>query len=111
MMSNVDTTGAVPGECRTEDTLLEIYEEMAEAMKTGKPYKTRLDPPPDAEGSFLPLPQWLPGQPQPADWPPHIHGPKEVYDWAKANNIDWRTLLAPVSMATGDSTASSCGGD
>ena len=22
-----------------------------------------------------------------------IHGPREVYNWAKANNIDWRTLL------------------
>ena len=27
---------------------------MAEAMKTGKPYQTRLDPPPDAEGRPLP---------------------------------------------------------
>ena len=41
--------------------------EMAEVMKTGKPYQTRLDPPPgppaDADGNFLPLPQWLPGEP------------------------------------------------
>ncbi len=94
-----DNSGEVTqeGRYRTKDTILEIYDEMAEAMKTGKPYQTRLDPPPgppaDAEGNFLPLPQWLPGQPQPADWPSHIHGPKEVYDWAKAHNIDWRTLL------------------
>ncbi len=41
-----------------------------------------LDPPPgppaDAEGNFLPLPQWLPGQPQTADWPSHIHPPRTV---------------------------------
>ena len=68
-------------------------------MKTGKPYQTHLDPPPgppaDAEGKFSPLPNWLPGKPQPPDWPSHIHGPREVYDWAKTNNIDWRTLLEP----------------
>ncbi len=65
-------------------------------MKTGKPYQTRLDPPSgppaDGEGNFLPLPQWLPEQPRPANWPPHIHGPREVYEWAKANGIDWRSL-------------------
>ena len=66
---------------RTKDTILEIYDEMAEAMRTGKPYETRLDPTPgppaDAEGNFLPLPQWLPGQPQPPDWPSHVHPPRE----------------------------------
>ncbi|MBU1701757.1 MAG: SAM-dependent methyltransferase [Candidatus Eisenbacteria bacterium] len=34
------------GEYRTKRVILEIYDEMAAAMKTGKPYKTRLDPPP-----------------------------------------------------------------
>ena len=34
--------------------------------------------PADAEGNFLPLPQWLPGQPQPPDWPSHIHRPRNV---------------------------------
>ncbi|MBU0718560.1 MAG: hypothetical protein KJ749_09960 [Planctomycetes bacterium] len=89
---------------RTKDTILEIYDEMAECMASGEQrvangeegtttdhsplttgrrvYQTRLDPPPgppaDAEGNFLPLPQWLPGQPQPADWPSHIHPPREV---------------------------------
>lgn len=56
--------------------------------------------PADGEGNVQPLPNWLPGQPQPADWPPHIYGPKEVYDWAKANNIDWRTPLEPSSSST-----------
>lgn len=34
------------GEYRTKRVILEIYDEMAEAMRTGKPYQTRLDPPP-----------------------------------------------------------------
>ncbi len=54
------------------------------ATPSNRVYKTRLDPPPgppaDADGNFLPLPQWLPGEPQPPDWPSHIHPPKEVVD-------------------------------
>lgn len=34
------------GEYRTKRVILEIYDEMAEAADTGKPYQTRLDPPP-----------------------------------------------------------------
>jgi hypothetical protein len=34
------------GEYRTKRAILEIYDEMAEAMRTGTPYQTRLDPPP-----------------------------------------------------------------
>lgn len=34
------------GEYKTKKTILKIYDEMAEATRTGKPYKTRLDPPP-----------------------------------------------------------------
>jgi hypothetical protein len=34
------------GEYRTKPLILEIYDELAEAMKTGRPYQTRLDPPP-----------------------------------------------------------------
>jgi hypothetical protein len=34
------------GEYRTKRAILEIYDEMAEAIRTGIPYKTRLDPPP-----------------------------------------------------------------
>ncbi len=30
----------------TKRVILEIYDEMAEAMRTGKPYQTRLDQPP-----------------------------------------------------------------
>jgi hypothetical protein len=31
---------------RTKDTILEIYDELAEAIRTREPYQTRLDPPP-----------------------------------------------------------------
>jgi hypothetical protein len=34
------------GEYRTKRVILEIYDEMARAMRTGEPYHTRLDPPP-----------------------------------------------------------------
>jgi hypothetical protein len=34
------------GEYRTKRVILEIYDEMAEAIRTGRPYQTRLDPPP-----------------------------------------------------------------
>jgi hypothetical protein len=34
------------GEYRTKRVILEIYRDMAEAIRTGKPYQTRLDPPP-----------------------------------------------------------------
>ena len=34
------------GYYRTKRVILEIYDEMAEAMRTGTVYKTRLDPPP-----------------------------------------------------------------
>ena len=34
------------GEYRTKRVILEIYDDMAEAMRTGQPYQTRLDPPP-----------------------------------------------------------------
>ncbi len=60
----------------TKDTILEIYDEMAEAIRTGQPYQTRLNPPPgpptDAEGNFLPVTQW-----DPHNWPPHVHPAKE----------------------------------
>ena len=31
----------------------------------------------DEQGNFLPLPEWKPGQPEPPNWPRHIHPPKE----------------------------------
>ena len=37
---------AAHGEYRTKRVILEIYDEMQQAMETGRPYQTRLDPPP-----------------------------------------------------------------
>jgi hypothetical protein len=34
------------GDYRTKRTILEIFDALAEAMITGTPYQTRLDPPP-----------------------------------------------------------------
>jgi len=44
------------GEYRTKRMILEIYDEMAEAVQTGEPYQTRIDPPPaDPEVAHPPL--------------------------------------------------------
>lgn len=63
------------GEYRTKRVVLEIYDEMTEAIHTGQPYQTRLDPLPgppiDAEGNFIPMDEW-----DPDNWPPHIHKPR-----------------------------------
>ena len=34
------------GDYRTKRLILEIYDELSEAIATGRPYQTRLDPPP-----------------------------------------------------------------
>jgi hypothetical protein len=68
------------GDYRTKRVILEIYDAMQEAIRTGKPYQTRLDPPPgpptNPDGSFATLPDWQPGNPKPANWPSHIHPPR-----------------------------------
>jgi hypothetical protein len=51
------------GTYRTKDTILAIYDEMAEAMRTGKAYQTRLDPPPADPSCRHPestRPSWAP---------------------------------------------------
>jgi len=75
------------GRYRTKDTILEIYDEMAEVMRQNAAavaagrqptarYKSRLDPlpgpPMDAQGNFIPMTQW-----DRANWPSHIHLPRE----------------------------------
>jgi hypothetical protein len=86
------------GDYRTKRVILEIYDAMQAAIRTGQPYQTRLDPPPgppvDERGVMTPLALWSPGEPRPASWPRHIHAPREVYDLAKANGVDWQSLLA-----------------
>jgi hypothetical protein len=63
------------GEYRTKRVILEIYDAMAESIRAGQPYQTRLDPPPgpptDTEGNFFPIAQWDHNY-----WPPHIHAKK-----------------------------------
>jgi len=50
------------GDYRTKRTILEIYDQMAEAIRTGTPYQTHLIPPPgpptDPEGNFIPCNEW-----------------------------------------------------
>ncbi|MCA9037406.1 MAG: N-6 DNA methylase [Planctomycetaceae bacterium] len=65
------------GDYRTKRTILDIYDAMAEAIRTGQPYQTQLDPPPgpptDAEGNFIPFAQWTPDLNT-----SHIHPPRET---------------------------------
>ena len=55
------------GDYRTKRVILEIFDAMQQAIRTGQPYQTRLDPPPgppaDTQGNFI----------QPANWTPEIH--------------------------------------
>ncbi len=64
------------GDYRTKRVILEIYDAMQEAMRTGRPYQTRLDPPPgppqDPDGKFVPYAQ-IADNP-----PPHIHLPQDA---------------------------------
>jgi hypothetical protein len=62
------------GEYRTRRVILEVYDAMQQAIDTGAPYQSRLDPPPGppADG----LPSWRPGAPRPGNWPLHIHTPQ-----------------------------------
>jgi hypothetical protein len=62
------------GDYRTKRVILEIYDVMREAIRTGQPYATRLDPPPGPPDQ--PLPEWKPGQTKPVNWPSHIHPPR-----------------------------------
>lgn len=64
------------GEYRTKRVILEIYDAMQEAIRTGQPYQTRLDPPPgpplDADGNLVRYADIA------ANLPPHIHLPRSV---------------------------------
>jgi hypothetical protein len=63
------------GDYRTKRVILETYDAMAEAIRTGRPYQTLLDPPPGPPAH--PLPEWPAETPRPANWPVHIHPPRE----------------------------------
>jgi hypothetical protein len=64
------------GDYRTKRTILEIYDAMQESIRSGNPYQTRLYPPPGPP--IKPLPEWLPGNQPPANWPANIHPPRGV---------------------------------
>lgn len=85
------------GDYRTKRTILEIYDAMAEAVRTGRPYQTRLDPPPGPPSE--PLPEWKPGQPKPENWPSHIHPPRgcratPTDEW-RLNDVEHGAVLPP----------------
>jgi hypothetical protein len=65
------------GKYRTKELILETYDKMAESIRTGNAYQSILDPLPgppcDAQGNFIPMGQW-----DTANWPMHIHQPKET---------------------------------
>lgn len=75
----LDDSGEVTteGHYITRDTILRIYDQMAESITTGQPYQTQLQPPPgpptDEEGNFIPLANW-----DEANWPRHVHQPREA---------------------------------
>jgi hypothetical protein len=65
------------GDYRTKLQILQVYDAMAEAITTGNPYQTILDPPPgppaDADGNFIPVADWHTLDPHRTS---HIHPPR-----------------------------------
>lgn len=63
------------GDYRTKRVILEIYDAMLAATRTGLPYQTKLVPPPgppaDERMKFIPMAQW-----DKSNWPCHIHPPR-----------------------------------
>jgi hypothetical protein len=89
------------GDYRTNRVILEIYDALLESTRTGRPYPTRLDPPPGpaVEG----LPDWTPGATRPANWPWHIHPPRTVACTGhEPKNSEESTLDAQVGNPGGD---------
>jgi len=68
---------AAYGTYRTKETILEIYDGMAESVRSATQYKTRLDPPPGPSavqyGGFLPPAEYTDGQTKPSMWPWYLH--------------------------------------
>jgi N-6 DNA Methylase len=64
------------GSYRTKDTILKIYDDLAESERTSQRYVSPLNPSPgpptDEHGHFIPMSQWDPNH-----WPSHIHRPRE----------------------------------
>jgi len=85
------------GEYRTKRVILEIYDTMQEAIRTGEPYQTRLNPSPgppvNEEGIFIFMYQL-----DRDNWPVHIHQPHPVWDtgfldaWFRLSGKQWKNL-------------------
>jgi hypothetical protein len=64
------------GTYRAKDTILALYDALAESQRTGQPYASPLHPAPgpptDEHGHFIPMSQWDPNH-----WPAHIHPPRK----------------------------------
>lgn len=98
------------GRYRTKDTILAIFDEMSEAARTGKPYQTRLSPPPADprvahhardHGKVIQLPARPAARPQPATRPAVALSPargREVPAWTPG-------LLSAVAAKTGLNTS------
>jgi hypothetical protein len=69
---------AAHGEYRTKRVILEIYDAMADVIRTGTPYQTILYPPPGPPDE--PLPHWVGAATRPANWPAHIHPPRDDHE-------------------------------
>jgi hypothetical protein len=65
------------GTYRTKDTILALYDALAESQRTGRPFVSPLNPPPgpptDEHGHFIPMSQWDRNH-----WPTHIHPPRKL---------------------------------
>ncbi|MFQ5401671.1 MAG: hypothetical protein ACE5E7_18995, partial [Anaerolineae bacterium] len=70
---------AAHGEYRTKRVILEIYDEMAEAARTGQPYQTRLNPPPaDPRAAHAWDETYLGPTLDPSTWWQEVETPKEA---------------------------------
>lgn len=93
------------GDFRTKRVILEIYDAMQEAIRTGQPYQARLDPPPgppqDADGNFLSYAQVADNP------PPHIHLPRDAATVGRAalqlSDLASRFPTAPFLLRLGTS--------
>jgi hypothetical protein len=91
------------GDYRTKRVILEIYDAMEEAVRTGQPYRTRLDPSPgaprDTEGNFVRYAQ-IADNP-----PPHIHFPRDVATGGRValqlSDLGTRFPAAPFALRLG----------
>ena len=64
------------GDYRTKLVILDLYDQMQQAMESGSPFHSQLDPPAgpptDSEGNFIPMADW-----DLHHWPSHIHPPRD----------------------------------